>query len=319
MVSILDDIRNVPDLQDFISYCQPILDKIENIKTNIKTLSNQNSFLNSNYNFSYKLDSILNQHLPNSINSYLKLTFQYRNTKKTNINGQNITAKEALLLNLSHIDTQVNKIEEEFNEINKMDLMAQNRLLRQMSETELEPETNHKFVNQFDINNFKKSETIIYSPKQQLNDKEIETIKKKHTFSKFESIFLYIVCTSLIFSCFFILNELINDNHRIKKEAAQAEAKKSEEINNLTSSFNNSSIALYQQSSDISFQQKILQQLIAKEIEEKIKKIKQEKTVASKITNESQKSLNEKRQIVYEKEYKRIQAINELESINKSN
>ena len=89
MTQILDQIKQEPDLQDFIEYCRPILQKVENIQKNLESFSIQNKVKNYNIDVSYKIESIINKHLYNSIKSYLNLTFEYRNTKKLTLMVKN--------------------------------------------------------------------------------------------------------------------------------------------------------------------------------------------------------------------------------------
>ncbi len=128
-MQLLDAVKTQPDLIDFLDYLVPLLNKIERLQNYILLSSVRDKTKLNTLDASFKLDTVLNKDLPEMVNNFCSLDFDWRNTAKINSRSKNLTPKELLLENLSAINHSVEEIETSLNIKNVNSLLAQNAFL----------------------------------------------------------------------------------------------------------------------------------------------------------------------------------------------
>lgn len=176
-----------PDLQDVCGYIKPLLSKIEELHHLYENLDVTQKTKANNMSFYLKLDKVIHKYLPELIENYRSFSFDYRNREvikeeKTKEGLKKYTAKEILLENLATIADEVNILETDFNEKNKVNLLVQKELLKNIGYNnglklpdDIQP-VKTRFENQFDYKNFKKPEKSIKTVER---EKVIDEIKNE--------------------------------------------------------------------------------------------------------------------------------------------
>ena len=172
----LDKAQEQPDLQDVVEYLKSPLYTVHELLKRYGKFSIADKTQHDNLEIYYQIDRVINRHLANLIDNYCQFSLKYRNShpiKKENKNGKTVqyTAKDLLLKDLGKIIEEITLIEERFNEVNKVDFLAKNRIISELGyqknllNTETEPEAVN-LNNQFNYQNFSqdKIENIFVKP-----------------------------------------------------------------------------------------------------------------------------------------------------------
>ena len=153
--------KEQPDLNDFCDYLKRPLIILEEIQSHYKKLQINKKVEASNLETYYKVDSILEKHLPEMVDNYCNFSFDYRNSKQIDINNLSITPKELLLKNLAKVIEEIELIEKEFNRNNSFNAVVQNKVLEKFGyQPELCLESNSivkkniELENKFDYDKF---------------------------------------------------------------------------------------------------------------------------------------------------------------------
>jgi hypothetical protein len=122
--------KSQPDLSDFCEYIKKPLMILEDIQYRYNNLQSIKKVTTENIEIYHKVESILEKHLPEMINTFCEFSFEYRNNVKIIINdSKSMTAKELLLKNLAKIIEEIQLIEKDFNLNNSFNAIVHNRIL----------------------------------------------------------------------------------------------------------------------------------------------------------------------------------------------
>jgi hypothetical protein len=172
----LNKAQSQPDLVDFCEYIKKPLSILNDINYRYKELQLTKRVEPENLETYYKVDVILEKHLPEMVDNFCNFSFDYRNSKNIDIGDICITPKELLLKNLAKIIEEVQIIETDFNRNNSFHAVVQNKFLNNygyQSQLGLEKEqvtsNNIQLENKFNYQDFVENNDFKHLKKIELN------------------------------------------------------------------------------------------------------------------------------------------------------
>lgn len=169
--SFIKKAETQPDLSDAIEYLKKPLTILEELQYKIQNFSINNKVSSVNQDFILQIDKIINYFLPNLFNNYTQLSLEYRNnTFLKSIDGKNMTGKDILLYDLGKVINEIYNVEKQFNESNKIHLLANNRIISNLTNnnsTEIELE------NKFNYDTFVNNSEFIFTKQIEVEPNEI--------------------------------------------------------------------------------------------------------------------------------------------------
>jgi hypothetical protein len=177
--SLLEQIKQTPDLKELHGYLAPVLIRAHNALQN-----NQNKNFNEADDVR-KVENILSKDLPDSINNYLKMPIDYRNDKK--INEQH-SPRELLIKSMDVLVVALKEIEQRNLAIFEKKTVIDHKVFQEKYGVEVEPE--NQFKSQFDWNSYQKNhpqtlDAILTKELKKDENANIQSKKEKKSFSAF--------------------------------------------------------------------------------------------------------------------------------------
>lgn len=173
---ILEKIETEVDLKDDVAISlKGSCDKLGSILKSLEKLTLSEKTSRGNIDLPFRIDRVINKHIPDIISNYLNFSIQYRNTQKIEYNGEKKTPKEIVLEQVSQVIKEVEEIEHDFYEVNKFALKAQGRYLEgKYGKAENIIKNNFNYDNYIDEN---KNKEVVFSNKLSTNNEHDQTIE----------------------------------------------------------------------------------------------------------------------------------------------
>lgn len=126
----LQKIEAEVDLKDDVfHYLKNGCEKIDDIINRLEELSLKEKTQSVNIDLPFRIEKVINKHIPEIIEGYLNFSVEYRNNEKIEYEGSVLTPKEIVLKQVGIVLNEINEIEHDFYEINKSQLKAQGKFL----------------------------------------------------------------------------------------------------------------------------------------------------------------------------------------------
>lgn len=162
--SLLEQIRQAPDLRELHAYLAPLLIRAHN------ALAQDVRF--AEIDDRRKTENILARDLPDSIENYLKMPLDYRNGKKVN---EEHTPRELLIKSMNVLVQALKDIEQRNMEVFEKKTVIDHKVFQQKYAVEVEPE--NEFQSQFDFETYRKNNPQML---ERILTKETPTVSVKN-------------------------------------------------------------------------------------------------------------------------------------------